>query len=290
MFASLGLLVGLARQLSLTHAVFVVFGATNLSHLLSAGVPFVPALLLAALLLIPIGALIAIPAIRLSGLFLALATFGFGVLAQALLFNTGLSFGRDAVVTLNRPSGFDGDTAMFAFVLTVVTAGVVLIELIRVGRLGRMLRALGDSEAGVQSVGVSPTASRVLVFSLSAFFAGLAGGLLGALIQVITPSTFDFFQSLLWVTVLVTAGAASLGGAVLAAILLVAAPAVLTSPGFVEWQPVGFGVAAIVFAQSTNGLIGYLRLPPLASLSGRRVWRLEGRRHQARVAALARSH
>src|SRR5581483_4469315 len=90
-FASLSLVVGLARQVSLCHAVFVVFGATTLAHL--SALPPVIDLLVAALVLVPVGALVAIPALRLSGLFLALATFGFGVLAQYLIFPTRFAFG-----------------------------------------------------------------------------------------------------------------------------------------------------------------------------------------------------
>ncbi|HEV7865681.1 MAG TPA: ABC transporter permease [Acidimicrobiia bacterium] len=287
-FASLSLLVGLSRQLSLCHAVFVVFGATTLSHLLSAGVPYVAALLLSALVLVPVGALVAIPTIRLSGLFLALGTFAFGALAQNLLYNNGFAFGRDAQVNLARPALFAGDTAFYYFILAVVTVTVVAVELVRITRLGRILAAIGDSPAAVQSIGVSPTASRVMVFCLAAFVAGIGGGLLGSLIGSVSTLSFDFFQSLVWLTVLVTAGAATLGGSVLAALLLIAVPSVFTSATVVEWQPVAFGVAAIVFAQSPNGIVGYLRRPDFVDLARRSAWRTDRRRAtERRAAALA---
>src|SRR5581483_6837730 len=119
-FASLSLLVGLSKQVSLCHAVFAVFGATTLSHLLKAGLPYPMALLLSAAVLVPLGALVSLPAIRLSGLFLALATFGFGILAQSLLFNSAIAFGRRAQVNLPRPSWFGGDVAFYYFALAVV--------------------------------------------------------------------------------------------------------------------------------------------------------------------------
>jgi branched-subunit amino acid ABC-type transport system permease component len=286
-FASLSLLVGLSRQLSLCHAVFVVFGATTLSHLLSAGVPYVAALVLAALVLVPVGALVAIPTIRLSGLFLALGTFAFGALAQNLLYNNGFAFGRDAQVNLARPSLFAGDTAFYYFVLAVVTVAVIGVELVRITRLGRILAAIGDSPEAVQSIGVSPTASRVMVFCLAAFVAGIGGGLLGSLIGSVSTLSFDFFQSLVWLTVLVTAGAATFGGSVLAAVLLIAVPSVFTSSTVVEWQPVAFGVAAIVFAQSPNGISGYLRRPDFAALAQRSAWRTDRRRATERRAGAA---
>jgi ABC-type branched-subunit amino acid transport system permease subunit len=292
-FGSLSLLVGLSRQVSLCHAVFVVFGATTLSHLLAAGVPYVAALVLAALVVVPVGALLAIPAIRLSGLFLALATFGFGVLAQNLLFNTGLAFGRDAQALVPRPSAFEGDTGFYYFVLAVVVVGTLAVEVVRVSRLGRLLRGMADSPTAVESIGIDPTASRVLVFCLAAFLAALAGGLLGSQVRFIAPASFDFYQSLVWLTVLVAAGAMTFGGAVLGALLFVAVPAVFTSGRVTEWQPVAFGVGAMLLAQAPNGLVGALRWPDVASrrASSRRAsvpgngpGSLERRRHQERYA------
>ncbi|MGH2728558.1 MAG: ABC transporter permease subunit, partial [Actinomycetota bacterium] len=260
MFRSLGLLVGLSRQVSLSHAVFVGLGATTLSHLLGAGVPFVVALVLAAVVIVPVGALIAIPAIRLSGLFLALATFGFGLLVQALVFTTGLAFGDDGVVFVDRPSlfgiDFNGDTAYYFFVLLVVAVCVLAIEVVSRTRLGRLLRALADSPTGVESIGISPVVSRVLVFCLSAFMAAIAGGLLSSLYRSVNTVSFDFFQSLIWLTVLVTAGTAGLGGAVLAAALFVAMPAVLNYEWLNEILPIFFGLGAVLMAQRPNGLMG----------------------------------
>ena len=287
-FSSLGLLVGLSRQVSLCHAIFVVFGATTLSHLQSAGVPYLLALMLAALAVVPIGALLAVPAIRLSGLFLALATFGFGVLAQNLLFGTDLVFGSDKVtVAISRPSIFgislEGDRALYYFTLTVVVLGVLIVEAIRVSRLGRLLRSLADSPVAVESLGINPVASRVLVFCVTAFLAALAGGLLGTMSRSVSTSTFDFSSSLLWITVLGTAGAATFGGAVLASVLLSAVPAFITSIEALKWLPVFFGVGAILLVQAPNGLATLFRWPDFTTLAERYAWRLDRRRLQERV-------
>lgn len=288
-FASLGLLVGVSRQVSLCHAVFVVFGATTLAHLQNAGVPYLPALLFSALILVPVGALLAIPAIRLSGLFLALATFGFGVLAQNLLFGTSFVFGRAAIVSLHRPALFgislSNDRAFYYFVLIVVVVGVAMVEWVRVSRLGRLLRGLADSPTAIESLGINPTASRVLVFCVSGFLAAIAGGLLGTLTKSVNPASFDFFQSLLWITVLVAAGAFTLGGSVLAAVLLVAVPAFITSASLLQYQPVFFGVAAILLAQTPNGIATLFRRPDFTTLARASAWRLRSRRLQERLAA-----
>lgn len=285
-FSSLGLLVGLSRQVSLCHAVFAVFGATTLCHLLEAGVPYPAALLLGALVLAPLGAIVAIPAIRLSGLYLALATFGFGILAESLLYNTSFAFGRDAQVTLPRPSLFRTDVRFYFFALAVVVVLVAAVEAVRVTRLGRIARAMGDAPRAVESVGIRPTASRVMIFALAAFIAGVAGGLLGSLIGSVSSFTYGFANSLLWLTVVIAAGPLTLGGSVLASLLLIVAPAVFSSATLNEWQPVGFGVAAILLAQAPNGLVGFLRIPDFAMLARRDDWRLDRRRTAERIAAI----
>jgi branched-subunit amino acid ABC-type transport system permease component len=282
-FASLSLLVGLARQVSLCHTVFVLFGATTLAHLGSAGLPYGLALVLACLAMVPIGALLAIPALRLSGLFLALATFGFGVLAQNLLFGTGLVFGRDAVANVPRPSFLADDTRFYFFVLAIVAAGVVAVELARVTRLGRVLNALADSPTAFESLGLKPTVSRVMVFCLSAFLAAVGGCLIGTQVQLITPQGYGFFNSLIYLTVLVLAGAQTLSGSILASLLFVTMPAVVTSAGFVEWQPVMFGFGAMLLAQAPNGLAGLVRWPDFARLAERSRERLGHQRARERL-------
>ena len=286
-FSSLGLLVGMSRQVSLCHVVFVALGATTLARLLDAGVPYLPALLLAGLIMVPVGALVAIPAIRLSGLFLALATFGFGVLAQSLVYPTKAAFGGKAILTIDRPEIFgvsmDGDRAFYGFVLLLVLAGVAAVEVVRITRLGRVLRALADSPVAMQSLGINPVVPRVLVFCFTGFLAAIAGGLLGTLTLSVNAQTFDFFQSLVWVAALVAAGPSSLGGAVLAAVLLVWVPAVVGSPTVVEWQPIAFGIAAIFLSQARNGIAGLLRLPDFSRLARAHEWRLGSVRLRERM-------
>src|SRR3954469_714223 len=286
-FASLALLIGLSRQVSLCHAVFVVFGATTLAHLQNAGWPWLAALLVSALIMVPVAALLAIPAIRLSGLFLALATFGFGVLAQNLLFGTDFVFGKKVAITLQRPELFgvslNNDHAYYYFVLAVVVLGVLAVEAVRVTRLGRLLRGLADSPTAVESLGINPTASRVLVFCLSGFLAAISGGLLGTLTRSVSPASFDFTQSLVWVTVLVAAGASTFGGSVLAPVLFVAVPSFITSGSVLEFQPVFFGLAAILLAQTPNGIASIFRMPNFRVLAHASSWRVGSRRLEERM-------
>jgi branched-subunit amino acid ABC-type transport system permease component len=277
-FASLSLLLGLSRQISLCHAVFVALGATTLGHLQHQGVPFLPALLLSGLIVVPVAGLLAIPAIRLSGLFLALATFGFGVLFQNLLFRTSWVFGTAGQLGVSRPSMFGhdltGTNGFYWFVLVISIVSVIVIETVRYTRLGRLLRATADSNVAVETLGINTTAARTVVFCTSGFFAAIAGGLLGAQVSSVSTTSFNFLSSMLWVTVLVAAGAATLGGATLATLLLVAIPAFFTSAEVINYQTAAFGIAAIVFAQAPNGVIGLITELPRKAFVGR--WAEDG--------------
>jgi ABC-type branched-subunit amino acid transport system permease subunit len=137
----------------------------------------------------------------------------------------------------------------------------------------------------------------VLIFCISAFLAAISGGLLASVVGTINQTSFTFFQSLIWVAVLVLAGTRTPAGSVLAAVLLVTVPGVITSATLREWQPVFFGVGAIVFAQAPNGIAGLLRQPvdalrriDFGGLADRNSWRQNRRRHAERyVATLERT-
>jgi ABC-type branched-subunit amino acid transport system permease subunit len=288
-FASLSLLLGLSRQISLCHAVFVALGATTLGHLQADGVPFLAALLISGLIVVPIAGLLAIPAIRLSGLFLALATFGFGVLFQNLLFNTSLVFGTSGQIAISRPTiggnTLDGTNEFYWFVIVVAVVSIVAIEALRATRLGRLLRATADSNVAVETLGINTTAARTVVFCTSGFFAAIAGGLLCAQTSTVTTGSFTFFNSLTWVAVLVAAGAATLGGAALATVLLVVVSAFYTDADVINYQTMFFGIGAILLAQMPNGLVGLVTNLPNTRLWGRIAadGRARGAAHGARA-------
>ena len=149
-FASLALLVFTSGQISLCHTAFAALGATTLSHLTTGqGLPWGLALLLAGLTVAPLGALVAIPAIRLSGVYLALATFGFAILMQTVVYNTGFMFGTLRFRKVARPSlgFFDGrnDVRYYYLVLAIAVASCLILAAINRGRLGRLLRAMSET-------------------------------------------------------------------------------------------------------------------------------------------------
>jgi ABC-type branched-subunit amino acid transport system ATPase component/branched-subunit amino acid ABC-type transport system permease component len=179
---SLGLLVKTSGQVSLCHAAFMAIGACMFSNLAVVHHwPWFAALFVAALIVVPVGALIAIPAIRLSGLFLALATFGFGILVEQLFYPLNFMFGKiNSGRNIPRPSFAKGDTGFYYLILVfVVLTGLIMIA-IHEGRLGRLLRGLSDSPLAMGTFGLNTNVIKVIVFSVSTFFAALGGIFYGA--------------------------------------------------------------------------------------------------------------
>lgn len=277
-FLSLYLLVRLSGQISLAHAAFAAVGAAAFSHLVHGiGLPWVLGLLGAGLFAVPIGAIVAIPAIRLSGVYLAVATLGFGILLERLMFRTGLMFGARDTRIMPRPDmsimGLDlsGDRGYFYVVLAVTAVLGMLVTLVLRGRLGRLLRAMSDSPVGLRTHGIEVNITRVLIFCLSAFMAGIAGALLGGLSSSVNAVSFVSFKSLEWLAVLVIAGAvfryAPFPTALLAAFVLAILPSYLEGAWVVDYLPPLFGLGAIAHALITDRELG--GTPDFAELAER---------------------
>lgn len=178
---SLGLLVRVSGQVSLSHVTFAAIGAVAFSQFhVDLGLPWVVSLLLGALVVVPVGALLALPAIRLSGIYLALATFGFGLLVQQLLYSQSFMFTRlEEGRRMPRPDFAKSVPDFYYVVLVVLVVVAVGVVLVQRSRLGRMLQGMSDSPTAVTAMGLSINLTKVIVFCISAFFAGLAGVLLG---------------------------------------------------------------------------------------------------------------
>jgi len=250
-FLSLGFLVKTAGQVSLCHAALVAVGAVAFSRLAAAGVPWPVALLCAGLVTVPVGALVSLPAIRLSGVYLALATFAFGLLMENLVYRTFLMFGSEGHRLAPRPDlpglALSSDRGYYFLAVAIAGAVAVAIGLLQRSRLGRLLAALADSPTALVSFGASATTLLVLVFCCSAFFAGVAGGVLAAGNHAAGPAGLGSLQSLLWIAVLAISGNRLTSSAIVAAVLLAVVPSYLPE-GWQNFQPVAFGVVAVVAA------------------------------------------
>ena len=252
LFTSLGLLVRTSGQVSLCHMAFAAVGAAGFGHAMAAGVPWLLAVLLGGLVAVPVGAFVAIPAIRLSGVYLAIATFGFGILVERIFFTTPWMFGPANLIKAPRPAlgslHLGTDRGYYYVVLAVALACSLAVVLVRRSRLGRLLRGLGDSPKALTAFGTNTNVTVLFVFCISAFLAGIAGALAGPVTGSATGFTFRFDVSLILLAVLAIAGRRPVASAYLAALLLAVGPSYITSSTLAELTPVFFGTAALVAA------------------------------------------
>ena len=255
-FASLHLLVEVSGQVSLCHTAFVAIGATTFAHVTTgAGAPWLLGVLAAAVVAVPVGAFVAIPAIRLSGVFLALATFGFGILVERLLYNRGLMFGGLGSRVGRRPAfaGLDTDRGYFWLCALAALGAVLLVQAIRRGQLGRFLAVLAESPVALSTHGLRTNTTRVLAFCTSAAIAAGGGalyiGVVGSVSSIGTSgAALVSFNSLLWLAVLAFMGRSASLAPLGAALLLVVAPSYASSPDTGQYQTLLFGAIALTAA------------------------------------------
>jgi len=250
MFLSLSLLVKMSAQVSLCHAAFVAVGAVAFSRLSTeAHLPWLFALIGAGLITVPLGVVVALPAVRLSGIYLALATFAFGLLMENLIYRKHFMFPQGGTRDAPRPhipgSGTASDKQYFYIAVAVLIAVILAVVVLQRSRLGRLLRALADSPLALTTYGTGTTTTLVLLFSISAFFAGVAGGVISAGNGAAGPGGLGSLQSLLWVAVIAITGANLIRSSILAALALAVLPSYATKLD-PDYQSIAFGVLAIV--------------------------------------------
>lgn len=265
-------LTGWSKQISLAQITFAGCGAfayLEWSHTWGS----VGGLFVAALFAVPFGIAMALPALRLQGLYLALASMAFAQMASFLFFPQpeilgfdgrpigGITiFGwntQDPFTFLGIDFGQDvGQMFLFTFLLGVM--GVLIVALHR-SRFGRRLTALGDSPAACATLGVNQIATKLAVFILSAAVAGFAGALLGILQGTATVQDFEMLNGLGWLLLLVVGGVAVVSGAVLGGLFLTSFAWIAAQfPGntFLDWwQRLGPGLAGIGIGRQPSGII-----------------------------------
>ena len=254
LFLSLGLLVRTSGQISLCHVGFAAIGAAGFGHMLNHGLPWGLALLLGGLFAVPVGAFIAIPAIRLSGLFLGLATLGFGILLAQYAYGQSWMFGFGRLDT-RRPEfgGLDSDTRYYYFLLAIALAAIGIVVAVERSRLGRLLRGLADSPTALTSLGTNLNMIRVMVFCLSAFLAGISGATYASLFGSVNQDSFNYLQSLVLLAVLAISGRGTVTSAVTGSLLLYVLPGYIDNPDHFSLLQVGFGLSAILAAALSRG-------------------------------------
>jgi ABC-type branched-subunit amino acid transport system ATPase component/branched-subunit amino acid ABC-type transport system permease component len=255
LFLSLGLLVKGSGQVSLCHYAFAAVGAASMGHFTSGlGLPWLAALALSGLVAIPVGAIVAIPAVRLSGVFLALATLGFGILLEQMFYTMPFMFGPTSLgIRVSRPHFKVGpwnlatDKGYYWLLLLIAVLTVGLLTAIHRGRLGRLLRGMADSPLALSTHGTTVNFTRLIVFSISAFVAAISGALIGALFQFGVGTEFPSFGSLTLFALVVIIVAGEPWYGVIAAGLTVLLPSYLNLHNITNYLQLVFGLSAVLY-------------------------------------------
>ena len=251
---SLNVAAGYLGQLPLGHAGFMAVGAYSgaifwRSGLLSGMPGIVLGLVVAGTMAAIFGIIIGIPALRLKGDYLAIITLGFGEIIRVVIINLSwLTGGTPGLLNIPRHTNF-----LLLYVCVIITCAV--IHTMMKSRHGRAILSIRENEIASESCGVKTTYYKVMAFSLSAFFAGVAGAFYAGTLGMLTPGPFNFMESINILVMVVLGGMGSMMGSVIAASILTALPLILQ--GLNEYRLIIYAlILIIVMIFKPSGLMG----------------------------------
>jgi branched-chain amino acid transport system permease protein len=244
---------------------FVGIGAV-LAGKLPDGLPFPIMLAIAGIVAGMVGLVVALPAVRLRGIYLALSTLAFAIFMEKVVFGHRNVLGGGKTLSVERPSlfGFDvtSERAMFVLLAAVAVIFAHVFLAVRKSRFGRVLTAMRDAPNACQTLGMNVTRAKLKVFFLSAMLAGVAGVFFGGLQSRIGQLDFLYFRSLTVLLVATIFGITSVTGAFLGALFFVVLPELTRdadSSGGQAIQPIIIGLLAIATARRQEGIAGRIR-------------------------------
>jgi branched-chain amino acid transport system permease protein len=238
MLGALSIYVILATgQLSLGNAGFMAIGAYLSSYLtVQVGVPVTPALVIAAVVTGLIGGMVGFPALRLRGIYLAMATLGFGEMVRSFFLNFNAMGGS---------GGFHGMPHISVGYIWCWAFGVlVVVMLVEQSRVWLEMRAVHDDELAASLVGLNTTVIKMAAFALGAALAAISGGLFAHYNVYIEPGNFGFDRSIELVLAVILGGSTVAPGALVGAVILVLLPEYLRFLS--DWRLAAFGGLLIV--------------------------------------------
>jgi branched-chain amino acid transport system permease protein len=259
------MLVGFTGQISLGHAAFLAVGAYTEALLQAAGVPFVISISCAALFSAAVGVIVGLPALRLKGIYLAIATIAFNVIVEEIITRweglTGGNHGKHLkpVTLFGMKLESDAEFYYLCLALTVLAA-LACINLLR-SPTGRAFVAIRDSEVSASCLGVNLAKYKTMSFAISAALTGVGGALYAHKLAFISPEQFTLLVSIELVTIVILGGVGFLHGAVLGAAFIIVLPQLISIAK--DWLPPGAvpsGMQAVVFGVI---LIAFIIFEPL---------------------------
>lgn len=248
---ALMILVGFTGQGSLGHAAFLAIGAYTAGYLQSLGLPFAVYFPAAGIITGLIGAIVGIPALRLHGIYLLIATISFAFIVEEVLARwESVTHGNEgmrvkAIELFGQTVSRDGNAFYFLCLGILVLVIIGTLNLMR-SPTGRAFIAIRDSETAAKSMGIDLARYKVKSFAISAAITGLAGTLYAHKLSFISPEMFTLLLSIEFIMVIIIGGAFGLHGAILGAIFIVMVDPMLTMlkddvPGYIASLSRGFG-------------------------------------------------
>jgi branched-chain amino acid transport system permease protein len=263
LFLTFTVVTGEGGMVSLCQMTLAGIGGFTAAKLATdSGWPLGAALLVGALIAVPVGMLVAGLSLRLGGLYLALATLAFSQLVEHLLFarEDWDNFGTG--VEINRPEflgiDFNQVTPFYLLLVIVFCIMAVLVINLRRGTSGLVFASMRSSEPASATIGISVVRSKMIAFGASAFIAGLGGGLYAVAIGRAAPASFSLIIGIVWLAIVVTWGVRSIVGALIAGIIFVVAPQLVSlylTEGWTEVPTMLFGLGAIALAREPRGVL-----------------------------------
>ena len=260
------LLAGFTGLFSLGHAAFLGVGAYTQGYLTSHGVPFPLALACAAALSAAVGVVVGLPALRVKGIYLGIATLSFGFIVEEVFARWESVTGGNSGMHLKPPQLFgwslgSGEAFYFLCLVIAVFSTLAILNLLR-SPTGRAFVAIRDSEISAQSMGIHLARYKTLSFALSAALAGIGGALYAHKLSFISPDQFNILQSVDLLLMVVIGGLGSVHGAFLGAIFLISMPQLISLtkdylPPVIGQAP---GLQSVVYGAV---LIGFVLFEPL---------------------------
>ena len=264
----LNILTGYNGQISLGHGAFYALGAYCTAILMDRwGVPYWATIPVAGAVCLGAGFLFGLPALRLEGLYLALATFALGVATPQLLkyhLVEKWTGGVQGIVIMKPapPFGLPLNPDQWLYFFTLAIAAVMFIlgwNLIR-GRIGRALVAIRDQHIAAEAMGIHNALYKSLAFGVSAMFTGVAGALGAVAVQFVAPDSFNIFLSIVLLVGIVVGGLASISGALYGALFIQFIPNIADEISkAAPWAIFGVFMIGFVYLMPT-GVAGAVRL------------------------------
>ena len=264
----LNMLTGYNGQISLGHGAFYAIGAYTAAILMDkAGVPYWATIPVAGAVCFVAGFLFGLPALRLEGLYLALATFALGVAMPQILKHEALAkwTGGSMGVVIVKPeapewTGLSQDQWLYFFTLLWVVVFFVLGWNLLRGRIGRAMIAIRDQPIAAQAMGVNTSMVKSLTFGVSALYTGVAGALGAIAVQFVAPDSFTIFLSITLLVGVVIGGLASISGAFFGAVFIQFIPNIADQISkAAPWALYGVVLIAFMYTMP-SGVAGMLRV------------------------------